>query len=665
MRSVNHADLAGESSLQPGRMYGMRLKSARVQMFRNVVDSGTVEFQPDVTCLVGKNESGKTALLTALHRTHPAPNASKFDALADYPRWRYTKDRKDDAISDVEPVTCWFEMEDADVDAVEAVFGRGVVEPGKPLRRVVRYDNTVRFGSEWWNETKAMANVLDAAGGSAGLRKSVAQADTLKDVADACDELASQPENELAEEARDLLAKIEELLDGQTGVQAAYRILSDRLPKFFYFSNYQILPGRIDLQELGNTSEDDPAQTPLQAARALLKLVGADTENLTAEDLEARKAEIEAVNNDLTDQVFTYWTQNEGLEVSLEVDKVTVPATTGYGGETAVARYLDVRVRDSRHGFTGNFGQRSSGFQWFFSFLAAFSEFEAHEHGVIVLLDEPALNLHGRAQADFLRFINDRLAAKSQVIYTTHSPFMVEPSRLERVRIVEDKAAREGAKVTQDVYTVGAESLFPLQAALGYDIAQNLFIGPDNLLLEGTSDATYLRVMSEHLASRGREQLSERWRIIQSGGATNMPTFVSLLGDKLDVTLLIDGTSKSLQKIENLVKGKAIDKNRLLVTDTYTGMQHSDMEDMFTPAEYLKMYNKAFGTSHKVKDLIGKDRIIDRIGRAEGLPFTKHGKPADILLRDPGRATFLASMSPGTLDKFESLFGAINQTLSA
>src|SRR5665811_2632545 len=134
-------------------------------------------------------------------------------------------------------------------------------------------------------------------------------------------------------------------------------------------------------------------------------------------------------------------------QVSLEVDKVTEPASSHHGGQTAVARYLDVRVRDSKHGFTGNFGQRSSGFQWFFSFLAAFSEFENHEHGVIVLLDEPALNLHGRAQADFLRFINERLAAKSQVVYTTHSPFMVEPSKLERVRIVEDKSGREGASV--------------------------------------------------------------------------------------------------------------------------------------------------------------------------------------------------------------------------
>jgi hypothetical protein len=555
-------------------------------------------------------------------------------------------------------------LEPADVSAVEDVFGPAVVNPDESFMRSVSYSNEVTFGTSWWNGAQAMSNVLDAVDASRELRERVSDASDLDDLAEKCGSLAQSDESDIAEEAGRIVTVVHARTGDTTAARAAYRLLNARLPKFFYFSNYQIFPGRIDLRELDSSEEDDPAQTPLQTARALLKLVGADTDNLTAEDLEARKAEIEAVNNDLTEQVFTYWTQNDGLEVSLGVDKVTEPANPRYGGQTAVARYLDVRVRDSKHGFTGKFGQRSSGFQWFFSFLAAFSEFEGYEHGVIVLLDEPALNLHGRAQADFLRFINERLAAKSQVVYTTHSPFMVEPSKLERVRIVEDKSGREGASVTQDVYSVGTESLFPLQAALGYDIAQNLFVGPDNLLIEGTSDFTYLRALSDYLTSLGREGLSDRWRVIQSGGATNMPTFVSLLGNKLDVTILIDGTSKSLPKVENLVKGKALDKKRLLVTDAYTGVHHSDIEDMFAASEYLKLYNRAFGTNHKVKDINGKDRIVARISRAEGKPFTDHGKPADILLRDPSRDKLLAALSDGTLDRFEALFQAINETLS-
>lgn len=157
---------------------------------------------------------------------------------------------------------------------------------------------------------------------------------------------------------------------------------------------------------------------------------------------------MEAVSNELTRQVFEYWTQNRDLSVEIDVDKVTEALPNG---QMAIARYLDVRVRDRRHGYTNNFGQRSSGFQWFFSFLAAFSEFENQETGVVVLLDEPATGLHARAQVDFLRFIDERLATTVQVIYTTHSPFMVQAGQLDRVRIVEDKGPEKGTVVSTDV----------------------------------------------------------------------------------------------------------------------------------------------------------------------------------------------------------------------
>jgi predicted ATPase len=291
-------------------------------------------------------------------------------------------------------------------------------------------------------------------------------------------------------------------------------ILKPRIPRFFYFSQYETLPGRIDVSKLVSTNQE-PGQSGLQTARALLRLAGADQDVLTAQEFERRKAELEAVSTKLSREVFRYWTQNENLLVEIEADNAVQTDLE----RTAIVRYLDVRVRDTRHGYTGNFTQRSSGFQWFFSFLAAFSEFENRGHGVIVLLDEPALNLHGRAQADFLRFINERLAAKSQVIYATHSPFMVEPSHLERVRIVEDKGVEAGSVVSQDVSTVGADSLLPLQAALGHDIAQNLSLGPDNTLIEGKPDFTNLQTMREHLTSsegngqggRGQTQRNRGW----------------------------------------------------------------------------------------------------------------------------------------------------------
>lgn len=430
-------------------------------------------------------------------------------------------------------------------------------------------------------------------------------------------------------------------------------LLQERLPRFFRFTQYSGLPGRIDLQELAAKSKDGPGSSAMQAARALLKLAGTDLKQLSNDDYELRKSELEAVQIDLTNQVFEYWKQNPDLEVEIDVDKKTINA---HQGQQSVARYLDIRLRDRRTGYSNNFSQRSSGFQWFFSFLAAFSEFE--EHGApIVLLDEPALTLHGKAQADFLRFINERLAPSTPVLYTTHSPFMIEPGRLERVRIVEDKGPPEGAVCSQDILSSDPNSLFPLQASLGYDIAQTLFVGPNNLVVEGTSDYIYLTVMSQACIASGRAGLNALWRVLPAGGATNIPTFVSLVGPHLDVTVLADSDTQGMQRINNMVSQKLLAGHRLILAKVATSNHDADIEDLLTDGDYLKIYNKAFKTSLKVADLPVGSRIVKRIEACAGTFI--HGEVAETLLRDHASLSFADS----TLIAFAKLFSAINETM--
>ena len=92
------------------------------------------------------------------------------------------------------------------------------------------------------------------------------------------------------------------------------------------------------------------------------------------------------------------------------------------------------------------FSDRSADSIWFFSFLVTFSQVKKDHGNVIILLDEPGLNLHGRAQADLLRYIEEMLRPEHQVIFTTHSPFMVPADRLDWVRTVEDVVIQKGQK---------------------------------------------------------------------------------------------------------------------------------------------------------------------------------------------------------------------------
>ena len=158
----------------------------------------------------------------------------------------------------------------------------------------------------------------------------------------------------------------------------------------------------------------------------------------------------------------------------------------------------------------------------------------------MILLDEPAVGLHARAQADFLRFIEERLTKRCQVIYTTHSPFMVQPSKLERVRLVEDRGIEEGAVVTNDVLTRGSRYFCSRYKVPLATTSCSIFSSSENnLVVEGTSDYAYLKIISDHLASKGRIHLDPKWSIVPVGGADLVPTFVALLGNHLKITVVV------------------------------------------------------------------------------------------------------------------------------
>lgn len=631
----------------------MKLSSFQVKKFRNIVDSKVINIDSLVTCLVGKNEAGKSALIEALYLFNPAYD-DEFNVDEQYPRWLVVQDRKAKKLEDETPITVTLELEPEDKLVVSDVLGEGVLK-GDKITVAKKYGG----GTVWtleWNEKNAVNNLIKR------LPKTIASnlrsANTIEHLQELLNDLEAEldadSEPSIAEfkESKELLSDIG-LVD--LGVwQLIVNLLKARLPRFFKFTNYSNLPGRIDFREIANSNDDGPARSDLQTARALLKLAGTDIEQLGKDDYELRKGELEAVQIDLTKQVFEYWKQNPDLEVLIDVDKETV---TKSKNKTAVARFLDIRLRDKRTGYSNNFSQRSSGFQWFFSFLAAFSEFEEKD-SPIVLLDEPALTLHGKAQADFLRFINERIAPSSPVIYTTHSPFMVEPDKLKRVRVVEDHGPPTGATSSDEVLASDPDSLFPLQAALGYDIAQNLFVGPHNLVVEGTSDYIYLTLMSEICSEAGRMNLDSRWKILPAGGATNIPTFVSLVGPHLDITVLADSDTKGMQRVTNMIEQKLLDGHRLIMASDATESNQADTEDLFSGGDYLKLYNKTFGTKIKVSDLPKGNRIVKRIEAKIGKSFN-HGKVAETFLRNYLHYKFTDT----TLERFENIIKAINSTI--
>ena len=213
---------------------------------------------------------------------------------------------------------------------------------------------------------------------------------------------------------------------------------------------------------------------------------------------------------------------------------------------------------------------------------------------LVLLLDEPGTNLHAMGQTDFMRFIEERLAAKHQVIYTTHSPFMVDLGNLSSVRLVEDMDSG-GTVISDDVLDNGSETVFPLQVALGHQMAQSLFLAPHVLMVSNPSDVIYLQMLGDAVAAAGGPRLDPRWTMVPVGGAENVPTFVSLLGEHhLTVAVLMDVTPNRRLRVEAQAReGKPAFADPVRWVEV-TMSKDSDIEDVFEPDFYLGLVNQAY-----------------------------------------------------------------------
>jgi hypothetical protein len=135
---------------------------------------------------------------------------------------------------------------------------------------------------------------------------------------------------------------------------------------------------------------------------------------------------------------------------------------------------------------------------------------------------------------------------------------MVHSDRLHQIRVVEDKV-KVGTVISDNVSGSDPRTIFPLQAALGWTIAQNLFISERNLLVEGPSDLIYLKAVSTALEAKGRVALRDDITIVPTGGLDKVVTFIALLGASgLKLVVFHDHHGVPEQSLIDLVKQKMI-----------------------------------------------------------------------------------------------------------
>lgn len=627
----------------------MKLTKVTIHKYKSFLTEQTYEVESQITRIVGKNESGKTALLEALAKSNYfEDNADfQFNKDLDYPRSELIKAKHENPAV----LTCEYELSDEDVESVEEDFGKGIIS--KQTFSLTSYYNnthtttgvTVDFDvfKDWLITSFDVGDqgkeLLRAAASFSDLENVVSENDTTPGMKEIQTEL-----NKIKKGA----GKWKNPLEGY--IYLTY--ISPAVPKLWYFSDYFSLPCRINLNEFSaGTPTGSMSSEEFKIAKALFELSGLQVSDIQSEaNFEAFKAQLEATSNSMTDDMFEYWTTNQNLEIRFDIEHTANNV-----------RYLNIRIYNSKHRVTLPLKNRSKGFLWFFSFLVWFSKIQGNKDSkYILLLDEPGLSLHASAQNDLLRFIDEKLAPEYQVIYTTHSPFMIDSLKLNEVRTVYDtQNPKIGSVVSDAVEEKDSDTLFPLQAALGYTIAQNLYVSPQNLLVEGISDLVYLNHFSTILKSMGKEGLSDDVTIVPVGGADKIATFISLMrGNELSTVCLLDTfTDQGAEvRLKRMVEQKIIADKKILYYHSIIGQAFADIEDLFSKEEYLILYNGAFGTSVQIENLDVNKPIMSQLKRINGNKSFNHYSPANYMAKNVGAFTF----SQETIERFEKLFVQIN-----
>lgn len=633
----------------------IKLIKANIIRYKCIETEQSFDVEDDVTVLVGMNESGKTSILEALAKTQYFETDEKFtfNMIHDFPRKQKKSVDKTGEIPDA--VKLEYQV---DNNVLHEIYKELGIKPlNNKFSVTYYYDNHRTWELSWINTLEFMKEKIvslefENQDLSSSLQN-VSNKSQFKKVLENKNEMGySEDDIKKLDSLKVFFKDTNSWEKSPIDEFVVFKYLIPNLPKFMYYDDYYSLPSRVSLTKLEENFTDSAKKT----AKALLELADIDIETLTKSDnFEEFIAELEATEAIISAELFKYWKTNKNLKILFRIDKKE--ETDGYNSTRIVDRILEIRVQNQRTGVSLPLENRSKGFNWFFSFLVWFMKIqEKRDTTYILLLDEPGLNLHAKAQNDLLKFIFD-LSNDYQIIYTTHSPFMIETDKLNKVRTVFEK--KDGTTISDSVQEKDPNTLFPLQAALGYDLAQNLFVSKKNLLVEGISDLTYLSIISTILEAHGREGLNSEVMIVPVGGADKVATFISLLrGNKLELVCLLDTfTDQSARsRLNNMVAKQIIKENNILFYHDVIQSDHADIEDLFLKSDYVDLYNKTFDV--EIDSITLTDgSILEQLRALNNGESFNHYRPANYLAKNIQSIT----LSNESLDNFEKLFKLINK----
>lgn len=606
----------------------MHLITFQIKHFKSIVDSGECNLASDVTVLAGKNEAGKTTILEALSRFNVGAEFSE----ADNPIPEIGDNAKP-------VVTLSLTLSEDDIRSLCVETGTLVPEAIAAIAKLPlivskkannSYDFSASQKGSLWNYLIAEYDKLDAtyikrwgelteALSHANLQVPGVSAETVPHEqkseepvaaieAAIAVAVAADPEIELGslnttftkfkDTAKDLIVK-------DNAKKARIDALKAKLPKFVLFDSFdksEMLPYKISLSKATNN----------KAVSNFCKVADINIDALINNtDPQYRITTLDRKSATLDGDFGEYWEQDK-LNLSVQA----------YGSD------LIFGVSEEENPHTSfKVEQRSKGLQWFLAFYLLL-KVESLSEPHIILIDEPGLYVHASAQESILRVL-ETTSQQRQIVFSTHSPYLIDPTRLDRIRLViknlKKKVSRKEVVVPgttvyelSKVETGEKDTLTPIITAIGLDISRQLnFAANHNVILEGISDYNYICGAMEKMTPTQKAKLA-KLHLIPSKGADNVPNIVSLLiGWRLDFRILLDNDKKGREV------GELLD-NKLSVGEkvSYVSNEEGAIEDVLTkedfnkyvlgkPADYRSTERNSVVISDAQKVILSQKFLID------------------------------------------------------
>lgn len=627
----------------------MLLARFRVTEFRSVEDSGWIDADI-ITALIGTNESGKTNILLPLWKLNPA-EGGEIVLSDDLPRDKYHIYR--DATQKPFFISAEYNLSD---DEVQKLAEMTKCEPAQINLVIVKRDFDGNYKWEFPNydetpeitaddvlkcvdEHKTSLLALTSISTSEEERRNIVlkALEAAKSTVKANDNIINSL-NKIVDDLKTVTTEVKTsssfagLEEFEVYVKESIQKLSkpsitenlevqkylkEQMPKYVYYSNYGNLDSQIYLpQVIQNFERKDLGvkdSAKVRTLKTLFDFVKLDPKEITSLGADSNDASLSEVQIDKI------------AEKKKEREILLSSASAGFtksfnewwkqGDYTfefqADGNFFRIWVSDKVRPERIELESRSTGLQWFFSFYLVFLvESKKHHRNAVLLLDEPGVTLHPLAQKDLFLFF-ENLAKENQIIYTTHSPFMVDSNHLERVRsiYIDQKGKTVASPDLRASERLNGknqpQSIYPAHAALGLTVSDTLLINCEPVLVEGESDQIYLSALKSLLISKGKISPLKELVFIPTGGTKGIKATSSILSgvNEAKPVVLVDGDKPGL-KIAKELKGDfyAEAPEKIINISDYTSLSNGEIEDIFPVENFSEIVSKFLPRPEEVED---------------------------------------------------------------